>query len=152
MIWVERGNPVTQNPETNTVLEGLSKARFSRVVVEQFMTDTAREADIVLPAKTMFEQSDVIGAYWHPYIQLKQKVLEPPGEVKPEIGGVPLACRTPRYLPASDVDAAIPAPVDAAVDAWLASKLAPFPELTLERLRAGPMHRAGTARKWRSPT
>ncbi|NIR46520.1 MAG: molybdopterin-dependent oxidoreductase, partial [Gemmatimonadetes bacterium] len=55
-----------------------------RVVVEQFLTDTAREADIVLPAKTMFEQSDVIGAYWHPYIQLKQKVIEPPGEVKPE--------------------------------------------------------------------
>ena len=32
----------------------------------------------------MFEQSDVIGAYWHPYIQLKQKVIPPPGEVKPE--------------------------------------------------------------------
>jgi len=42
-----------------------------------------READIILPAKTMFEQSDVIGAYWHPYVQFKQKVLEPPGEVSP---------------------------------------------------------------------
>ena len=42
-----------------------------RVVVDQFLTDTAREADIVLPAKSMFEQTDVIGAYWHPYLQLR---------------------------------------------------------------------------------
>ncbi|UCD24196.1 MAG: molybdopterin-dependent oxidoreductase, partial [Gemmatimonadota bacterium] len=56
MAWVERGNPVTQNPETNTVLEAFRALEF-RVVVDQFMTDTAREADLVLPAKTMFEQS-----------------------------------------------------------------------------------------------
>ncbi len=83
MIWVERGNPVTQNPDTNQVLAAFRSAEF-RVVVDQFMTDTAREADLILPAKTMFEQSDVIGAYWHPYIQLKQKVIDPPGQVKPE--------------------------------------------------------------------
>jgi len=53
-------------------------------VVDQFMTDTAREADLVLPAKTMFEQSDVIGAYWHHCLQLKQKAIAPPGEVRPE--------------------------------------------------------------------
>ncbi len=53
-------------------------------MVDQFLTDTAREADIVLPAKTMFEQTDVINAYWHPYIQIKEKVIEPPGEVRPE--------------------------------------------------------------------
>ncbi len=64
MIWVERGNPVTQNPETGTVVEAFRALDF-RVVVEQFMTDTAREADIILPAKTMFEQTDVVNAYWH---------------------------------------------------------------------------------------
>lgn len=83
MVWVERGNPITQNPNTNTVLKAFRKLDF-RVVVEQFFTDTAREADIVLPAKNMFEQSDIIGSYWNPYIQLKQKVLEPAGEVWPE--------------------------------------------------------------------
>ncbi len=62
MIWVERGNPVTQNPDTNTILKAFRKLDF-RVVVDQFMTDTAREADIVLPAKNMFEQSDIIGSY-----------------------------------------------------------------------------------------
>jgi len=52
MVWVERGNPVTQNPETHTVLKAFRALEF-RVVVDQFLTDTAREADIVLPAKTL---------------------------------------------------------------------------------------------------
>ncbi|MBM3790416.1 MAG: hypothetical protein FJW35_08710, partial [Acidobacteria bacterium] len=47
MVWVERGNPVAQNPETHTVLRAFRSLEF-RVVVDQFMTDTAREADIVL--------------------------------------------------------------------------------------------------------
>ena len=32
----------------------------------------------------MFEQTDIIGSYWNPYVQLKPKVLNPAGEVKPE--------------------------------------------------------------------
>lgn len=83
MIWVERGNPLTQNPNTTKNLEAFRKLDF-RVVVDQFLTDTALEADIILPAKNMFEQSDIIGSYWNPYVQLKQKVVEPAGEVKPE--------------------------------------------------------------------
>ena len=142
MIWVERGNPVTQNPETNRVLAAFRKLEF-RVVVDQFMTDTAREADLVLPAKTMFEQSDVIGAYWHPYLQLKQKVLEPPGEVKPESEVYRLLAER-LGLPPDEVDAAIPGPDDGAVEAWLAARLEPFPELTLERLRNGPVLAPGS--------
>ena len=68
MAWVERGNPIPQNPETGTVLRAFRALEF-RVVVDEFLTDTAREADIVLPAKTLFEQTDVIGAYWHDYLQ-----------------------------------------------------------------------------------
>jgi anaerobic selenocysteine-containing dehydrogenase len=137
MAWVERGNPVTQNPETNVVLEAFRKLEF-HVVVDQFMTDTAREADIVLPAKTMFEQSDVIGAYWHPYIQLKQKMIEPPGEVRPE---TEMYWHLARRLGLSDEDMAgrIPAPGDDAVQAYLEGRLAPFEGLTLERLREGPV-------------
>ncbi len=61
MAWVERGNPIPQNPETPTVLRAFRALEF-RVVVDEFLTDTAREADVVLPAKSMFEQTDVIGA------------------------------------------------------------------------------------------
>jgi anaerobic selenocysteine-containing dehydrogenase len=137
MVWVERGNPVSQNPETGTVLRAF-RALELRVVVEQFMTDTAREADIILPAKTMFEQSDVIGAYWHPYIQLKQKVLELPGEVKPETEIYRLLAQR-LGIPGERIAAHIPEPSDAAIDAWLEKKLEPFPGLSLERLRAGPV-------------
>jgi anaerobic selenocysteine-containing dehydrogenase len=136
-IWVERGNPVTQNPETNTVLSAFRSLDL-RVVVEQFMTDTAREADVVLPAKTMFEQTDVIGAYWHPYIQLKQKVLEPPGEVKPESEIYwHLAGRL--GLSAGDISTVIPGASDNEVEQFLRRCLEPFPELSLERLADGPV-------------
>jgi len=81
--WVERGNPLTQNPDTARVREAFRALAF-RVVVDSRLTDTALEADLVLPAKSLFEQTDVIGAYWHPYIQIRQKVVEPPPEVKPE--------------------------------------------------------------------
>lgn len=81
--WVERGNPITQNPESRKVYEAFRKLEYL-VVVDQFFTDTAMEADLILPSKTMFEQSDIITSYWNPYIQLKQKVVEPPENVKPE--------------------------------------------------------------------
>jgi anaerobic selenocysteine-containing dehydrogenase len=135
--WVERGNPVTQNPQTGAVLEAFRALDF-RVVVDQFLTDTAREADLVLPAKTMFEQTDVINAYWHPYIQIKDKLLEPPGEVKPESEIYrELAHRL--GFPANAIAARLPAPSDPAVEAWLEHQLQPFPGLSLARLREGPV-------------
>jgi len=137
MSWVERGNPVTQNPETSRVLEAFRALDF-RVVVDQFMTDTAREADIVLPAKTMFEQTDVINAYWHPYIQIKAKLIEPPGEVRPETEVYwHLAQRL--GIPPDEIERTIPAPSDKAIEEWLELRLEPFPELSLERLRRGPV-------------
>lgn len=137
MAWIERGNPVTQNPDTNVVLESLRALEF-RVVVDQFLTDTAREADLVLPAKTMFEQTDVIGAYWHPYVQLRQKVIEPPGEVKPEteiywLLGERLG------IDASRLEGRVPGPSDAEIESFLEHRLAPFEGLRLDRLREGPV-------------
>ncbi|MGD8395009.1 MAG: molybdopterin-dependent oxidoreductase [Candidatus Eiseniibacteriota bacterium] len=142
MIWVERGNPVTQNPETRVVLEAFRALDF-RVVVEQFMTDTAREADLVLPAKSMFEQTDVIGAYWHPYIQIRQKVLEPPGAVKPETEIYRLLAQR-LGLPPELIDARLPGPSDGDIERYLEARLAPFPGLTLDRLREGPVLAPGT--------
>jgi len=140
MAWVERGNPIPQNPDTTSVVAAFRALDF-RVVVDQFMTDTAREADIVLPAKSMFEQSDVIGAYWHPYLQLKQKVIAPPGEVKPETEIYRLLAERlglaeagdPTVFPVSDTE----------VDAYLARALAPFPGVTLARLAEGPVAAPG---------
>jgi len=140
MAWVERGNPIPQNPETRTVLAAFRALDF-RVVVDQFLTDTAREADIVLPAKSMFEQSDVIGAYWHAYLQLKQKVIEPPGEVKPETEIYRLLAERLGLAEASD-PAVFPV-ADGEVDAYLTRALAPFPGVTLARLAEGPVAAPG---------
>jgi anaerobic selenocysteine-containing dehydrogenase len=142
MIWVERGNPITQNPDTHTLLKAFRSLEF-RVVVDQFLTDTVREADIVLPAKTLFEQSDVIGAYWHPYIQLKQKIIQPLGQVKPESEIYWLLAKKMGF---SDQDLAdkIPGLSDAAVEAFLEKKLEPFQELSLDLLRQGPLLAPGT--------
>ena len=137
MIWVERGNPVTQNPETNTVLKAFRALDF-RVVVEQFFTDTALEADIILPAKTLFEQTDVIGAYWHPYIQLKQKVIDPPGQVKPESEIYWLLAQGLGFS-SKDIAGKIPGPSDREIEAYLEKKLGPFPGLSLEQLKKGPI-------------
>jgi anaerobic selenocysteine-containing dehydrogenase len=136
MIWVERGNPMTQNPDINTLRKAFRRLDF-RVVVEQFMTDTAIEADLILPAKNMFEQSDIIGSYWNPYIQLKQKVVEPPGEVKPETEIYYLLANR-LGMKSEEIKKNIPLPGDAAVEAYLQKRLDRFPELSMEKLKLGP--------------
>jgi anaerobic selenocysteine-containing dehydrogenase len=123
IAWVERGNPLAQNPETALVREAF-RALDYRVVVDQFLTDTAREADLVLPAKSMFEQTDVIGAYWHAYLQLRPKIIDSPGEVLPETEIFRrLASRL--GLDGPGLDDEIPGPGDRDVRAWLERQLGP---------------------------
>jgi anaerobic selenocysteine-containing dehydrogenase len=136
VAWVERGNPLSQNPDTNRVRAAFRALEF-RVVVDERLTDTAREADIVLPSKSLFEQTDVIGAYWHAYLQLRQKVIEPPGEVRPETDI--FRALGPRLgIPEPTLDAILPAPGDAGVEAWLQARLEPL-GITLDALREGPV-------------
>lgn len=137
MIWVERGNPVAQNPDTTNVLKAFRKLDY-RVVVEQFFTDTALEADLVLPAKNMFEQSDIIGSYWNPYVQLKQKVVDPAGEVMPENEiYYNLALRL--GYSKEEVEKVLIPPGDASVENYLNEKQQRFPELSMEKLKEGPV-------------
>jgi anaerobic selenocysteine-containing dehydrogenase len=83
MLWVERANPLVMNPDVNKLKEAFNKLDFI-VVVEQFMTDTAKHADIVLPAQSFFEYTDIFTGYWTPYISCCQKAIEPYGEAKNE--------------------------------------------------------------------
>lgn len=137
MVWVERGNPLTQNPDSHKIREAFRQLEF-RVVVEQFMTDTAREADIILPAKTMFEQTDIISSYWNPYVQLRPKVIEPLGEVKPETEIYYLLAQKMGF-PEQAIEKYLPKPEDEAIETWLAGKLKPFPGLSLDQLKEGPV-------------
>ncbi len=133
--WVERGNPIPQNPETPTVLEAFRQLDF-RVVVEEFLTDTAQEADLVLPAKNLFEQTDVIGAYWHPYLQLRPRIVEPPPEVKPESEIYWLLAERLGFDRGTMAEHLVP---PGGEEAWLEQRLSPWPELGLERLAKGPV-------------
>ncbi len=133
MIWVERGNPVAQNPNTNTVLKAFRKLDF-RVVVDQFMTDTAKEADIILPAKNMFEQSDIIGSYWNPYVQLKSKVVEPAGEVKPETEIYYLLAKQLNLIHDQ-----LPEPGNKNIEDYLKTRIKQYPQLDWDTLKERPV-------------
>ncbi len=137
MIWVERGNPISQNPDTNKVLEAFKKLDF-KVVVEQFFTDTALEADIVLPAKNMFEQTDIIGSYWNPYVQLRQKVVEPAGEVKPETEIYYLLGQRLGFSK-EQLNNVLLEPGEESVLKYLNEKIGAFPTLSIEKLKDGPI-------------
>lgn len=137
MIWVERGNPISQNPDTNKVLAAFNNLDF-KVVVEQFFTDTALLADIVLPAKNMFEQSDIIGSYWNPYVQLRQKVVEPAGEVKPETEIYYLLALKMGFTK-DQLKNILLEPGEESVLEYINSKLKSFPDLSIEKLKEGPI-------------
>ncbi|MFP4024139.1 MAG: molybdopterin-dependent oxidoreductase [Thiohalospira sp.] len=137
MAWIERGNPVSQNPDSNIVIEAFRQLEY-KVVVEQFMTDTAMEADVILPAKTMFEQSDIISSYWNPYVQLRQKVIEPMGEVKPETEIYYLLAQKMGFDD-HEIEKNIPNPSDESIEKWLTKQLEPFPDVTLDKLKKEPI-------------
>ncbi len=81
--WIEKANPASQHPRTHAVVQALSGLDLL-VVVDQFLTDTARLAHYVLPAKSLFEEEDLVTAYWHPYLQLRARLFDPPPEVRTE--------------------------------------------------------------------
>jgi anaerobic selenocysteine-containing dehydrogenase len=81
MVWVSCANPVAMLPESLTVERALSTRELT-VVVDSFLTDTARCADLVLPTTTMLEDDDLVGAYGHHFMGNVQPVTAPPDGVK----------------------------------------------------------------------
>lgn len=79
-IFVWNANPVSQAPNSNKVVEGLLREDLFTVVSEHFMTDTARYADLVLPATMAAEHNDIVTSWGHFYIAMNHKAIEPPGE------------------------------------------------------------------------
>ncbi len=79
-LFVYNSNPMGVAPNQAAVLRGFLRQDLFTVVIEQVLTDTARHADIVLPATTFLEHTDLYFAYGHYYLQLARPVLPAPGE------------------------------------------------------------------------
>ena len=81
-LFVYTSNPAAVAPDQNEVLRGLARCDLFTVVHERFMTDTALYADIVLPATSSLEHSDLYRSYGCYCIQRAKAVIPPVGESK----------------------------------------------------------------------
>ncbi|MBY0513922.1 MAG: molybdopterin oxidoreductase family protein [Gemmataceae bacterium] len=82
-LFVYNCNPAAVAPDQSRVLAGLRRDDLFTVVHEQFQTDTADHADILLPATTQLEHFDLHGSYGHLYVQANNPAIAPLGEAKP---------------------------------------------------------------------
>jgi anaerobic selenocysteine-containing dehydrogenase len=81
-LFIQNTNPAVVAPETRRVLDGLAREDLFTVVHEQFMTETAQYADIVLPATMFLEHDDIYTAGGHTHLQVGRKLIEAPGECR----------------------------------------------------------------------
>jgi anaerobic selenocysteine-containing dehydrogenase len=81
-LLIQNQNPLTVCPDSNRVRRGFAREDLFVCVHEQFMTETARWANIVLPATMFIEHDDLYQAGGHTHIQIGRKLIEPPGECR----------------------------------------------------------------------
>lgn len=81
-LYVYHSNPAAIAPDQNAVIRGLEREELFTVVHERFLTDTARYADIVLPATTSLEHSDLYRSYGSYHAQRCGAAIAPVGEAK----------------------------------------------------------------------
>lgn len=82
MMFIYNSNPLASLPNQGLVRKGFSREDVFTVVHDLFMTDTADYADIVLPATSFFEHFDLNVGYFHQYLSINEKAIEPLGEAK----------------------------------------------------------------------
>jgi anaerobic selenocysteine-containing dehydrogenase len=85
VLFVYNANPVATLPDQQRVIRGLAREDLFTVVFDQVMTDTARYADLVLPATTFLEHYDVSKGYGSYSLQLVKPAIDVVGESKPNI-------------------------------------------------------------------
>jgi anaerobic selenocysteine-containing dehydrogenase len=81
VVWCS--NPAQIAPDQAKVHAGLARDDLFTVVIEQFVTDTARFADVVLPATTQLEHRDLVFSWGHHYLTMNEAAIAPLGEAKP---------------------------------------------------------------------
>ncbi|SMC97794.1 molybdopterin-dependent oxidoreductase [Sporomusa malonica] len=131
-LYVYHSNPAAIAPDQNRVLQGLARENLFTVVHERFMTDTAKYADIILPATTSLEHSDIYRSYGHYGVQRTRAVIPVVGQAKSNwevfcLLAEAMEVKHPFFTQSADdvIDSILAQPSD-----WLASS-------KLEALRAG---------------
>jgi anaerobic selenocysteine-containing dehydrogenase len=81
-LYVWNSNPAVIAADQQRVLRGLRRDDLFTVVHDQFLTDTARFADVVLPAPTMLEHADLVGSWGFSYLSWNEPAIAPIGESK----------------------------------------------------------------------
>ena len=81
-MLIQNTNPMTVAPEQALVRQGFAREDLFMAVHEQFMTETAQMADIVLPATMFMEHDDLYYGGGHQHISVGAKLIEPPGECR----------------------------------------------------------------------
>ena len=82
-LIVYNSNPVAVAPDSGQVVRGFARDDLFTVVLEQFQTDTADQADYILPATTQLEHWDVHATYGHTDVLLNRPAIAPLGDSKP---------------------------------------------------------------------
>ena len=85
VLFVYNCNPLATAPNQNLVRRGLEREDLTTIVFDQVLTDTARYADIVLPATTFLEHYDFARAYGPISLQLVRPAIDAVGEARPNV-------------------------------------------------------------------
>ena len=81
-MLIQSTNPMAVAPESDKVRRGFARDDLFVCVHEQFMTETAAMADVVLPATMFVEHDDIYVSSGHTFLQLGRKVIDPPGQCR----------------------------------------------------------------------
>jgi len=81
-MLIQNTNPAVVAPDSRRVRRGLLRDDLFVCVHEQFLTETARLADVVLPATMFLEHDDLYGGGGHTFLQVGPKLVDPPGECR----------------------------------------------------------------------
>lgn len=81
-LLIQSTNPAVVAPDSQAVRQGLLRDDIFTCVHEQFMTDTAKLADVVLPATTFLEHNDLYQAGGHTFLQASEALIAPIGQAR----------------------------------------------------------------------